>query len=181
MHHNISGFSIYQETRKGYGAKGLHPSRTTENYALLKIIMHPSSLKSTALEVTAYCNLCDDRLLRHLREGRISWFCPSCRQDMPNFQQPAVPGEAGALWMASEAIALAVDLAVEPVEPVELEGLPVAAAVSTSSRETTLAQERIVHALPQQGKECDRNSEMVNSSNNKPPAVSTQRAYSTIN
>ncbi len=38
----------------------------------------------------AHCSLCDDRLLRHVRKDGIGWFCPSCRQDMPNAQPVAI-------------------------------------------------------------------------------------------
>ena len=31
-----------------------------------------------------YCLCCSNTLLRHIREGSIYWFCPSCRQEMPN-------------------------------------------------------------------------------------------------
>ncbi|MEL6605183.1 MAG: hypothetical protein AAFP20_18370 [Cyanobacteria bacterium J06614_10] len=33
------------------------------------------------------CGLCDDRLLRHLRQGQLYWYCPTCRQDTP-FRRP---------------------------------------------------------------------------------------------
>jgi hypothetical protein len=33
--------------------------------------------------MTHHCNLCHDTLLRHIRQSRLYWFCPSCRQEMP--------------------------------------------------------------------------------------------------
>lgn len=30
------------------------------------------------------CPCCSHRLLRHIRNHEIYWFCPHCRQDMPN-------------------------------------------------------------------------------------------------
>ncbi|MEM9164907.1 MAG: hypothetical protein AAGC54_17795, partial [Cyanobacteria bacterium P01_F01_bin.4] len=29
------------------------------------------------------CSLCSDNLLRHIRRSQLYWFCPSCRQEMP--------------------------------------------------------------------------------------------------
>ena len=31
------------------------------------------------------CICCRDRLIRHLNHRKMYWFCPSCRQEMPNF------------------------------------------------------------------------------------------------
>ncbi len=28
---------------------------------------------------------CSDTMLRHIRHHEIYWYCPSCRQEMPNF------------------------------------------------------------------------------------------------
>ncbi|MEL6161174.1 MAG: hypothetical protein AAFQ40_12140 [Cyanobacteria bacterium J06623_5] len=33
------------------------------------------------------CGLCNDRLLRHLRQRQLYWFCPTCRLDTP-FRRP---------------------------------------------------------------------------------------------
>ncbi len=30
------------------------------------------------------CPCCSNQLLRHVRLQEIYWFCPSCRQEMPN-------------------------------------------------------------------------------------------------
>ncbi|MEM9807902.1 MAG: hypothetical protein AAF959_21760 [Cyanobacteria bacterium P01_D01_bin.56] len=30
----------------------------------------------------ALCSLCEDTLLRHIRQSRVYWYCPSCRQEM---------------------------------------------------------------------------------------------------
>ena len=30
------------------------------------------------------CICCRDRLIRHLNHRRMYWFCPTCRQEMPN-------------------------------------------------------------------------------------------------
>ncbi|EDX83726.1 hypothetical protein S7335_1423 [Synechococcus sp. PCC 7335] len=32
------------------------------------------------------CTICNDRLLRQFRQHEISWFCPSCRQEIPAFK-----------------------------------------------------------------------------------------------
>jgi ribosomal protein L37AE/L43A len=31
------------------------------------------------------CPCCSEQLLRHARHNSIYWFCPHCRQEMPNF------------------------------------------------------------------------------------------------
>lgn len=33
------------------------------------------------------CPCCSDKMLRHIRHREIYWYCPSCRQEMPNFQR----------------------------------------------------------------------------------------------
>ncbi|MBE9059599.1 hypothetical protein [cf. Phormidesmis sp. LEGE 11477] len=33
------------------------------------------------------CTICSDRLLRHFRQRELSWYCPSCRQDIPLLKQ----------------------------------------------------------------------------------------------
>lgn len=33
------------------------------------------------------CPCCTDTMLRHIRHHKIYWYCPSCRQEMPNFTQ----------------------------------------------------------------------------------------------
>ncbi|AFY49093.1 hypothetical protein Nos7524_3296 [Nostoc sp. PCC 7524] len=30
------------------------------------------------------CPCCNEKLLQHIRSSRIYWFCPNCRQEMPN-------------------------------------------------------------------------------------------------
>ncbi|TVQ18022.1 MAG: hypothetical protein EA367_15915 [Leptolyngbya sp. DLM2.Bin15] len=30
------------------------------------------------------CPCCSEPLLRHARRGGVYWFCPHCRQEMPN-------------------------------------------------------------------------------------------------
>ncbi|MCU0569835.1 MAG: hypothetical protein MUF49_25085 [Oculatellaceae cyanobacterium Prado106] len=30
------------------------------------------------------CPCCSEPLLRHARQGGVYWFCPRCRQEMPN-------------------------------------------------------------------------------------------------
>ncbi len=32
------------------------------------------------------CICCHSSMLRHIRDNDIYWFCPSCRQEMPNFE-----------------------------------------------------------------------------------------------
>ena len=34
------------------------------------------------------CPCCNDRLLRSIYQKKIIWFCPSCRQQMPNIRMP---------------------------------------------------------------------------------------------
>lgn len=31
-----------------------------------------------------YCPCCSQTMLRHARQKTIYWFCPRCRQEMPN-------------------------------------------------------------------------------------------------
>jgi len=31
------------------------------------------------------CPCCSGSLLRHVRNSQVYWFCPMCRQEMPNF------------------------------------------------------------------------------------------------
>ncbi len=42
------------------------------------------------------CSVCTDTLLRHIRQGSLFWYCPSCRQDMVASLEPDVdePGES---------------------------------------------------------------------------------------
>lgn len=32
------------------------------------------------------CPICSDKLLRHWLQGRLTWQCMKCRQEMPNFE-----------------------------------------------------------------------------------------------
>ncbi|MGG6266579.1 hypothetical protein ACQ4M3_24730 [Leptolyngbya sp. AN03gr2] len=32
------------------------------------------------------CLCCSTKLLRHIRYSGVYWFCPSCRQEMPNLE-----------------------------------------------------------------------------------------------
>ncbi len=31
------------------------------------------------------CPCCSQTMLRHVRNNQIYWYCPSCHQEMPNF------------------------------------------------------------------------------------------------
>lgn len=31
----------------------------------------------------SYCICCNSSLLRHIRHGEVYWYCPDCRQEMP--------------------------------------------------------------------------------------------------
>lgn len=31
----------------------------------------------------SYCICCNSPLLRHIRHGEVYWYCPDCRQEMP--------------------------------------------------------------------------------------------------
>ena len=31
------------------------------------------------------CPCCSDKLLAHIGREKMIWFCPTCRQEMPNF------------------------------------------------------------------------------------------------
>jgi hypothetical protein len=33
------------------------------------------------------CPCCSDRLLRHVRQGKLYWLCRSCWAEMPNFDE----------------------------------------------------------------------------------------------
>ncbi|MBX2862906.1 MAG: hypothetical protein KTR27_05070 [Leptolyngbyaceae cyanobacterium MAG.088] len=36
------------------------------------------------------CLCCDSSLLRHIRHSSLYWYCPTCRQDMPESTTKAV-------------------------------------------------------------------------------------------
>ncbi len=64
-----------------------------ERYALLLIpfntmfkIQPESPSLDTAMNT---CPCCSEVLLRHARQSSIYWFCPHCRQEMPNFSSVA--------------------------------------------------------------------------------------------
>ncbi len=40
------------------------------------------------------CPCCSERLLRHARHNRVYWFCPHCRQEMPNFSDIDFSGQS---------------------------------------------------------------------------------------
>ncbi|MEM8805862.1 MAG: hypothetical protein AAGF01_07530 [Cyanobacteria bacterium P01_G01_bin.38] len=41
-------------------------------------------MRNSLASVTFHrCSLCSDNLLRHIRRSQLYWFCPSCRQEMP--------------------------------------------------------------------------------------------------
>ncbi|MEO1402880.1 MAG: hypothetical protein AAFV72_16755 [Cyanobacteria bacterium J06635_1] len=41
-------------------------------------------MRNSSASVTPHrCSLCSDNLLRHIRHSQMYWFCPSCRQEMP--------------------------------------------------------------------------------------------------
>jgi len=46
-----------------------------------------SSVSRRSLTSRAECSVCSDRLLRHLKDQQVCWFCSTCRQYMPA-QQP---------------------------------------------------------------------------------------------
>ena len=35
------------------------------------------------------CPCCSTALLRHIRQGRVYWYCTSCHEEMPNFYECA--------------------------------------------------------------------------------------------
>lgn len=37
----------------------------------------------------SHCPCCDYSLLRHVKMGKVYWFCPHCWQTMPNFEKRA--------------------------------------------------------------------------------------------
>jgi len=37
--------------------------------------------QSTVLSQRTHCDLCNDTLLRHVRQQELYWFCPTCRHD----------------------------------------------------------------------------------------------------
>ncbi|NJR63378.1 MAG: hypothetical protein HC769_34130 [Cyanobacteria bacterium CRU_2_1] len=44
------------------------------------------------------CPCCSDRLLRHVRQSTVYWFCPACWQEMPVWDagvQPIVCSRSG--------------------------------------------------------------------------------------
>jgi hypothetical protein len=49
-------------------------------YVLLLINLIFENLMNTLNE----CPCCSEPLLRHARHGGVYWFCPHCRQEMPN-------------------------------------------------------------------------------------------------
>ena len=38
----------------------------------------------------SYCICCNSSLLRHIRHGGVYWYCPDCRQDMPEADSDTV-------------------------------------------------------------------------------------------
>ncbi|MEO0457689.1 MAG: hypothetical protein AAF152_14085 [Cyanobacteria bacterium P01_A01_bin.114] len=50
------------------------------------------------------CSLCSDNLLRHIRRNQLYWFCPSCRQEMPEEQQPEISAVNAATSQAAIAV-----------------------------------------------------------------------------
>jgi len=51
---------------------------------------------------TQTCPCCDSSLLRHIRHGKVYWFCTHCWQEVPLLAIERTPVEAS----VSEAIAL---------------------------------------------------------------------------
>lgn len=56
-----------------------------------------------------FCSLCQDTLLRHIGQGRIYWYCPSCRQEMvgEGKEKPAVQTNATKLIQPRKAVKIA--------------------------------------------------------------------------
>lgn len=38
----------------------------------------------------SYCICCNSSLLRHIRHGEVYWYCPDCRQEMPEADSSVV-------------------------------------------------------------------------------------------
>lgn len=38
------------------------------------------------LKLMAECPCCSEKLLRHVRQGKVYWFCTHCWQEMPNLE-----------------------------------------------------------------------------------------------
>ena len=55
----------------------------------MKNLLNISSKKGTQL-----CSLCQDTLLRHIRQSKVFWYCPSCRQEMVGEEQEGLPKPA---------------------------------------------------------------------------------------
>jgi ribosomal protein L37AE/L43A len=36
------------------------------------------------------CPCCSSKLLRHIRQDRVYWFCSHCREEMPNLELEAI-------------------------------------------------------------------------------------------
>jgi hypothetical protein len=43
------------------------------------------------------CSCCSDRLIRHIRQGSIYWWCHSCWAEMPNFEEIYARSELASL------------------------------------------------------------------------------------
>ena len=42
------------------------------------------------LHMKDICPICSSILLRHIHQSKLTWFCPGCRQQMPNFNSKSV-------------------------------------------------------------------------------------------
>ncbi len=49
------------------------------------------SLNSSTSNHSATCSLCQDTLLRHIKQSKMFWYCPSCRQEMVCEEKQELP------------------------------------------------------------------------------------------
>ncbi len=48
------------------------------------------------------CPCCSKKMLRHVSHNRIYWYCTSCHQEMPNFEDPL----KGFHWVSKQKLLL---------------------------------------------------------------------------
>ncbi len=58
------------------------------------------------------CPICSGKILRHINQNQIYWYCPNCHQTVPNLTQISIAQKKSALPIQKESFPIPVHVTV---------------------------------------------------------------------
>ncbi|ACK65231.1 hypothetical protein PCC8801_1163 [Rippkaea orientalis PCC 8801] len=55
-----------------------------------------------------YCPICSGKILRHINQNEIYWYCPCCHETVPNLNQISARQNNSSLPLQKESIAISI-------------------------------------------------------------------------